>query len=257
MPNRSIRLIFSVAVILAFSPSVVAQEVNQSDGRKNQSTFERNFSGVWRQPGLRSLNLIPEERGKGFAFTVEPPPMQPWAAEKFRANRDPASEPNYVGRIDRNPGLHCFPPGPTWLHTQQRPFELLQVSDRILIVYEWDHWMRQIWMDGRGHPENLDPTWMGHSIGKWDEDTLVVDTVGLNDKTWLDMAGHVHSEALHIVERFWRKDHDTLEVDVTFDDPVAYTKTWTGRRIFELHPNWEIQEHIACEDHLLHEHAIP
>ncbi len=183
--------------------------------------------------------------------------MQPWAAEKFRANRDPEREPYDPGRTERNPGLRCFPPGPTWLHTQVRPFELLQVPGRILIVYEWDHWLRQIWMDGRGHPENLDPTWMGHSIGKWDGDTLVVDTVGLNDKTWLDMAGHVHSEALHIVERFWRKDHDTLEVIVTFDDPVAYTKPWTGRRIFKLHPNWEIQEHIACEDHLLHEHAIP
>ena len=96
---------------------------------------------------------------------------------------------------------------------------------------------------------------MGHSIGKWDGDTLVVDTIGLNDKTWIDMAGHPHSDALHVVERIHRLNHDILVDDLTFDDSKAYTRTWTGQQVFRLHPTWQVQEHIACEDHLLHEHG--
>ena len=92
---------------------------------------------------------------------------------------------------------------------------------------------------------------MGHSIGKWDGDTLVVDTVGLNDKTWLDGLGHPHSDALHLVERIRRVDHATLQFDLTFDDPKAYTKPWMGKQVFKLRPGWEIPEHIICEDHLL------
>ena len=183
--------------------------------------------------------------------------MQPWAEEKYKANHEPGTKPNEHGRSELDPGMRCFPPGPTWLLTQPRPFEIFEVPNpnRILFVYEWDHWLRTVWMDGRSHPKVDDPTWMGHSIGKWDGDSLVIDTVGLNDKTWLDMAGHVHSESLHVIERIHRPSHDTLIDDITIDDPKAYTRTWTGQKAFKLHPTWEVQEHVACEDHLMHEHG--
>jgi hypothetical protein len=103
-------------------------------------------------------------------------------------------------------------------------------------------------MNEKEHPQDLDPSWLGHSIGRWDGDTLVVDSVGFNDKTWLDGVGHPHTEALHMLEHIRRVDHDTLQDDFTFDDPKAYTKPWTGQYFFRLHPTWKIDEHVACDD---------
>ncbi len=247
MQNRIAVSVFSL--LLAFAPphALLAQA-----GAKM-----KNFSGVWQALTQGQFNSDPQQKPKGFAFTEDPPPMLPWAKEKFDANVDPTKERNDHGRMERDPGMNCFPPGPTWLHVQPRPFEFIEAPGRILIRYEWDRALREIWMDGRKHPQDLDPNWMGHSIGKWEGDVLVVDTVGITEKTWLDMAGHVHSDALHLVERFSRKDKETLVVDITFEDPVAYSKPWTGQRIFKLHPGWEIQEHVACETHLLHEHKLP
>ena len=103
-------------------------------------------------------------------------------------------------------------------------------------------------MDGREHPKDLEQTYMGHSIGRYEGDTLVIDTIGFNDKTWLDPMGLPHSDALHVVERISRTDHDTLQVDYTLDDPKAYTKPWTAQRIFNLHPDWQIKEYVCAEN---------
>jgi hypothetical protein len=127
------------------------------------------------------------------------------------------------------------------------PFQFVQVSPRqVLLVYEYDHWYRQIWI-GEQHPEDLDPTWMGHSIGKWEGDTFVVDTVGMRDEPWFDTAGHVFSSDLHIVERF-RKVKDTLEVEFTFEDAKAFSKPWSGKRTYESKPEWKLLERVYCDD---------
>ena len=250
MRSHLIRFVLAAVAVLAFSTALLAQTVKQPDGAKAPAkTSTADFSGVWQGPNFAGA------KGRGFGFTVEAPPMQPWAEEKFKANHDPERDPNYHGRENVSPALRCFPPGPTWLLAQFRPFEILQLPGRVLMIFQWDHWVRTVWRDGRKHPEDLDPTWMGHSIGKWDGDTLVVDTVGLNDKTWLDPPGHPHSDALHVVERWRRPDQHTLVVDVTFDDPKAYTKSWTGQRTYQFHPDWEIGEEVPCEEHLLHEHG--
>lgn len=131
------------------------------------------------------------------------------------------------------------------------PFEILQSKGRVLMLFETGNSIRQIWMDGRGHPADLDPSWMGHAIGHWEGDTLVVDTVGMTDKSWLDTAGHPHSDALHVVERIRRVDHDNLENTLTFDDPKTYTRPWTSRIIYKLRPDWSLREDIACEDKIL------
>ena len=176
--------------------------------------------------------------------------MQPWAEEKYKAARV-GTKPNEKGRDEMDPSISCWPPGPTRILLVPFPFEIIQIPGRVLLRFEWDHWTREIWTDGREHPKDLEPTYMGHSIGKWDGDTLVVDTIGVNDKSLLDSEGHPHTDALHVVERIRRVDHDTLQFDFTFDDPKAYTKPWTGQKVFRLKPGWEIAEHIICEDHLL------
>jgi len=89
---------------------------------------------------------------------------------------------------------------------------------------------------------------MGDSVGKWEDDALVIDTVGFNDKTWLDANGLPHSDALHVVERLRRIDHDTLRVDYTIDDPKVYTKPWNAEKLFDLKPDWRIKEYVCAED---------
>jgi hypothetical protein len=116
-----------------------------------------------------------------------------------------------------------------------------------VIIYEYQSLMRQIFMDGRKHPSDLEPTYMGHAIGKFEGDTLIIDTVGFNDKTWLDPMGLPHTDALHVIERMRRVIHDTLEDRYTIDDSKAYAKPWTATRIFKLKPEWQIKEYV-CEE---------
>jgi hypothetical protein len=125
--------------------------------------------------------------------------------------------------------------------------EIIQTHGRVLMLNEYDHTLRHVYMDGREHPKDPDPTWLGHSTGKWDGDTLVIDTIGLTDKTWLDYLGHPHTEDLHVVERYRRVDSSTLRLEILIDDPKTYAKTWTGQVVFKLKPDWEISEHFACD----------
>lgn len=180
--------------------------------------------------------------------------MTEWAEERFKAAK-PSFGPRMVE--DSNDPVNptvvnatgCFPPGVPRIYLHPFPMEIIQLKNRVMLVFEFNHFIRQIYTDGRKHNTDLGPTWMGDSIGSWDEDTLVVDTIGFNDKTWLDRAGHPHSEALHVVERFRRIDHNTLQDDLTIEDPKAYTKPWSGHLVFRLKPDWKITE-MVCEDNV-------
>jgi hypothetical protein len=118
------------------------------------------------------------------------------------------------------------------------------------MLFEYGHNIRQIFTDGRGHLQDAEPTWMGDSIGHWEGDTLVAETTGLNDKTWFGYGGQPHSDALRVVERFRRVDHDTLMIDITLDDPKAYTTPLHTQKKYILKPVWNIMEFV-CEDNLL------
>jgi hypothetical protein len=146
----------------------------------------------------------------------------------------------------------CSPQGPTvdWQFGRW-PFEIIQSPKRVLLIFERDHEIRQIWTDGRQHPKDFGHNWMGHSIGHWEGDTLVADTIGLNDLTWFDKAGHVHSDQLHLIERLQRVAPDKLRLDITFDDPKTFTKQWSAFRYFYLRPNWDLEEEILCDDKFL------
>ncbi|MGB6946266.1 MAG: hypothetical protein WBE37_27965 [Bryobacteraceae bacterium] len=165
--------------------------------------------------------------------------LQASAKLKFQKNR--AMPRNDLDR-------RCLPPGVPRIMLMARPFEIVQTPTRILFMYEGGaHVWRQVWMDGRAQPEDPNPDWLGHSIGHWAGDTLVVDSVGFNDRTWLDDAGHPHTEQLRVIEKFTRTDPQTMKYDVTIDDPGAYNHSWTSRSIFSFHPGQRLEEDICLD----------
>src|SRR2546428_3341530 len=116
-----------------------------------------------------------------------------------------------------------------------RPFEVVQTPNKVLMLYMFEKRWRVIWTDGRLLPTNPDPRWYGYSVGRWEDDsTFVVETIGMDDRTWLDNAGNPHSADMRVQERYHRRDRDTLELTVTIDDPTAYTQTWTPRNKLPL-----------------------
>jgi hypothetical protein len=149
-----------------------------------------------------------------------------------------------------------MPPGVPRTETTPYPWRVIQTADRVIIIYEGGaHVWREIFTDGRGHDDNVEQTWLGDSIGKWDGDTLVVDTVGFNDRSWLDAAGHPHTDALHVIERYRRLDLGHMEIEITIDDPKAYTKSWTVK----THPqllHGELMEYICQENNKDVEHLV-
>jgi hypothetical protein len=241
------RWVGSILVVTAWAASPLLLCAQESGAAKNQASTP-DLSGVWNKKNM------PGARYGGYTFSAEEPSMTPWAQEKFKANK-PSFGPRSVE--DSNDPVNpttvsatgCFPPGVPRVYLHPFPMEIIQSPSRVLMIYEFDHYIRQIWTDGRPHDTSLGPTWFGDSIGHWDGDTLVVDTIGFNDKTWVDRGGHPHSEELHVVERMRRVDPKTLQIDVTIEDPKAYTKPWGGRMMFDLRPTWHISE-MVCEDNV-------
>jgi hypothetical protein len=170
-------------------------------------------------------------------------PFQPWAKDVYEQREATLSK--------EDPEGYCLPPGIPRMMNTPFPMQIYQLNDRILQVYEGGaHMWRIIYMDGRPHPktEQLNPTYLGHSVGHWEGDTLVVDVVGLNDRTWLDAAGHPHTEQLHVIERYTRTDEKTLHYQATIDDPGAYTKPWTVGWKVSWQPGWDPLEYVCQEN---------
>jgi hypothetical protein len=251
MRNRVVISMLAIAA-LAFSSPSLAQTAAKPEASKPQKTAaSTDLSGVWRRsrrpPDNKRKYTIYE---LAFLLSTEKPPMTPWAEAKFKAAK-PNVGPNAVTLTETNdPIVNCFPPGvPRIYLIRGEPVEIMQTPGKTVMLFEYDHFIREIYTDGRPHPKDPPATWMGDSIGKWEGDTFVVDSVGFNDKTWLDNEGHPHSEDLRVVERMRRVNHDTLTIDTTIEDPKAYTKPWGGHAIYELKPDWNLGEMI-CEDNV-------
>jgi hypothetical protein len=220
-----------------------------------------DLSGVWDRPGAareapagpeatavnaRRQRVLPRQ-----AFSFDEPPMHPWAVEKYRQAREDVEDIYESGKDEIDPTYNCFPPGMPRIFTGIRPFEIHQLPKVVLMLFESDHWVRRIHTDGRGHPEGYPVTFMGHSVGKWEGDTLVVDTVNIDSRSWLDGLGHPMSEALRVEERIRRPGRDTLEIDFVFNDPKTYTRPWTGKKTFQLMPTgYEVMEDVVCVEYL-------
>jgi Carboxypeptidase regulatory-like domain len=129
-------------------------------------------------------------------------------------------------------------------------------TQALLLIFTEGELPRQVFLDGRGHPKDSNPTWLGHSIGHWEGDTLVVDTTGFNDKAWFNGEGIPHTEKMHITERYRRVDLGHLEIEFTIEDPDTFVKPWVIKRVAELAPNEEIQEYVCMENERDREHLV-
>jgi hypothetical protein len=144
-----------------------------------------------------------------------------------------------------DPQANCLPLPPP--RATPYPWRMVVTPTHVFFLYEMYNY-RQVFMDGRKHPEDLDPSWYGHSIGHWEGDTIVIDTVGFNDKTWFDNHGNRHSDKLHVIERYTRTDLGTMAVEVTVDDPGAYSTPFKAIFTARLMPGEELMEYVCQED---------
>ena len=191
-----------------------------------------DLTGVWNGGGSNSGDIT-----KGLK-PGEEVVMQEWAEKRMKTLKS-----------QDDPQANCLPFGIP--RGAPYPWRMVQVPGYIYILYEGNiHSFRQIFMDGRKHPDDPDPTWYGHSTGRWEKDTLVVDTVGFNDKFWFDYLGHPHTEKLHTVERYMRTDLGNMTIEVTIDDPGAYSKPFTTRGQARLAPGEELLEYICQENNI-------
>jgi hypothetical protein len=208
-----------------------------------------DWSGVW-NPHERNMFdpaafTDPRNNGKTIAADIReyPPYNAAWEARYEQKLKD-----NAAG-IPGDPTASCRPGGMPRIMTTPYPMEFVIQPDRVLILMEISSQVRRIFTDGRKHPsgEDLDPTYMGHSIGHWEGDTLVVDTVGMRGDTVYDVSAAMHSDKVHEVERIRRISPTQMEDVMTIEDPVAFTRPWVVRRTYDLKPTWEITEYV-CED---------
>jgi carboxypeptidase family protein len=173
--------------------------------------------------------------------TVDPgkPDMLPWAEKVFQERSASNSKDA--------PGSHCLPRGINNAGALF-PYEIVQTSKRLVMLFEDDvpsH--RSVYLDGRKHPKDPNPNWMGHSIGHWEGDVMVIDTIGFNDKSWLDIAGHPHTESMHVTERIHRPDLGHLEIEFTIEDKETYKTPWVIKRVADLNTKDEVGEYVCAE----------
>jgi len=215
-----------------------------------------DLSGVWvaesatRQELLRFFvdganNLgenLPSKYFMNFLYDLKPEDVQlrPAAAAVAQQRR--------AGLAKDIPLTRCLPAGVPLVNTLPAPYKLIQTPGVIVMLYEQDTTFRQIFVDGRKPPHDPQPAWSGYSVGKWDGDSLVVDTSGFNDQSWLDAFGHPHSDAMHVTERFHRRDFGHMDVEITVDDSQTYTKPFTVKLTQRLLPDTDLIETVCLEN---------
>jgi hypothetical protein len=199
---------------------------------------QSDLNGVWnRTGGLRTLS--------------DPPPaMTPAGKAKFEANKPSYNRPSSPRAIPpalgNDPAGRCDPLGLVRSIFAFRPVEFVVLPNRVVQFFEWNHVWRTIWTDGRQLPADPDLNWYGYSVGHWEGDTLVVDTIGLDDRTWLDQYGDPFTSDIKVQER-WRRANDTIELNMTITDPATYSKPWVSDKIvWRRAPKQELREEVCA-----------
>ncbi|HYR89467.1 MAG TPA: hypothetical protein VE422_35665 [Terriglobia bacterium] len=236
MRNSSARVMIGLAVVLLFSASAFAQR-GQRGGRGQAPAVSvphdpHDLAGIW--------------ISRGQSLSSQPPPMTPWGQEQFNAHKPSYGPRAVVPAKGNDPTGKCDPLGYPRILFFGRPVEIIQLPNRILELFEWGRVLREIWTDGRELPKDPDPKWLGIAVGKWEGETFVVNSVGFDERAWIDHFGNPHSEEMLLEERYHRLDRDTLEITLTIDDPKTYTKPWVSdKQILKLQPNESIREEFC------------
>ena len=193
-----------------------------------------DLSGIWRSDNPSDLTVDIKPTGV---------PFQPWAKALHDERRNGA-------RAREDPPTRCLPPGIPRIIGTPLPWKIIQSPDAVVILYEAFNMWRQIFLDGRelAPLDEVNPTWLGYSTGKWEGDTLVVETRGFNGKAWLDQVGKPTTEALRVVERFHRTSFGNMEIQITIDDPKAYTEPWTITEQMRLMSSAVLMEFVCNEN---------
>jgi hypothetical protein len=192
-----------------------------------------DLSGIWQTDLKYNANLAVDSRPGDVV-------LLPWGQALFQERQ------NNLGKDD--PEGFCLPPGVPRVSGVPFPEKIIQTPTAIVILYETRATFRQIFLDSHTVVNDPQPTWMGYSKGRWQGETLVVETTGFNDKTWLDDAGHPHSDQMKVTERFRRPDFGHLLIEITIEDPLAYAKPWTVTQEFQLIADGELIEYVCNEN---------
>jgi hypothetical protein len=258
----------SVPLAAQWSPHASPRIPKTADGKVNfdapaprTADGRIDLSGVWEnlwfyngrigQPPVSPPGEPPQttfsDVGAGFKSGL---PLKPWAAELLKQRKEQNSKDN--------PDAHCLPMGLMQFHIHPQPRRMIQTPDEIVIIYEGNAGIREIFTDGRALPKNGDvqPWWYGYSVGHWERDTLVVETTGFRDDGWLDIWGSPLTDQAKLTERFQRSSYGSLRSDVTIDDPKAYTAPFTVRLNQKIVPDGELIEFICAENERSTAHMI-
>jgi hypothetical protein len=231
--------VMTVAAMLALSPASQAQEWNATGLTPAEMKAPpagpvppRNMTGVW-DAGTAGIG----GSGQAAERAAATAPFTPLGEEMARANK-PGNGPRSAPVAEINDPLSTIgdPSGfPRLLTFELRPFQVIQTPNQVVFLYMFEKRYRVVWTDGRQLPTNPDPRWYGYSVGRWEsDDTFVVTTVGLDDRTWIDNSGSPHSTDLKVEERYHRVAGNLMELTVTIDDPKVYTKPWIARNKLPL-----------------------
>ena len=222
-------------LILAFAAPLLAQAPKEyqppSGPTPRTAKGKIDLSGVWQKPYVPDMTKDGKNQ-KGFPEL----PFTPWGEHEWKTYD--AAEGDYTGA--------CLPFGMTRSMNTPEPMQFMQSDTYLAFLFEQNSWFTVVPIDGRKHGDGI-PTWFGDSVGHWEGDTLVIDTVNFNGKTRLDTIGHPHSDQLHLVQKFSRPDLGHLRYEVIVDDPKTFTKTWSNVRTLTLRPDWEMMEY-SCEE---------
>jgi hypothetical protein len=219
----------------AVLPRTAAGDVDMDAPPPRRADGRIDLEGIWMTDDNRYIRDLALDVG------AENVPYQPWAQELFDSRKDGS-------RSGEDPDAHCLPQGVPKIDFVAYPWKLIETPSSVVIIYETFNYWRQIFTDGRDLGPNAKPTWMGYSTGRWQGDTLVVETTGFNGKVWLDQLGRPSTDQLHVTEKYTRTSFGHMRIDVTIDDPGAYTAPWSASHVVHLRPGWEPLEFICGEN---------